>query len=56
MISVLYVDDEPNLLEITKLFIEKDGDIIVDTGGACIHGQACRNSQLPHTFMADRMK
>ena len=31
MISVLYVDDEPNLLEITKLFIEKDGDIIVDT-------------------------
>lgn len=31
MISVLYVDDEPNLLEITKLFLEKDGDIFVDT-------------------------
>lgn len=31
MISVLYVDDEPNLLEITKLFLEKDGDINVDT-------------------------
>jgi CheY-like chemotaxis protein len=31
MISVLYVDDEPSLLEIGKLFIELSGTIKVDT-------------------------
>jgi two-component sensor histidine kinase/FixJ family two-component response regulator len=31
MISVLYVDDEPALLEIGKLFLEKGGTIGVDT-------------------------
>ncbi|GEM_PF-2360182 len=30
MISVLLVDDEPQLLELTKLFLEKTGDISVD--------------------------
>src|SRR5208337_3750152 len=31
MISILYVDDEPSLLEIAKLFLEKTGQFSVDT-------------------------
>jgi len=31
LISVLYVDDEPGLLDIGKLFLEDDGDFHVDT-------------------------
>lgn len=31
MISVLFVDDEPALLEITKLFLERSGEMKVDT-------------------------
>jgi len=31
MISVLFVDDEPALLEITRLFLERSGEISVDT-------------------------
>ncbi|MFZ1128092.1 PAS domain S-box protein [Methanoregula sp.] len=31
MITVLYVDDEPDLLEIGKLFLESSGDFHVDT-------------------------
>lgn len=34
MISALYVDDEPVLLDIGKLFLEKDGDIKVDTASS----------------------
>jgi PAS domain S-box-containing protein len=31
MFSILYVDDEPMLLELAKLFLEKSGDFCVDT-------------------------
>ncbi len=31
MYRVLYVDDEPDLLELGKLFLERDGDIVVET-------------------------
>ncbi len=31
MISVLFVDDEPALLEITRLYLEKSGSITVET-------------------------
>ena len=31
MYSVLCVDDEPLLLGITKVYLEKDGDLSVDT-------------------------
>jgi PAS domain S-box-containing protein len=31
MISVLYVDDEPDLLELCKIFLERDGDFRVET-------------------------
>jgi PAS domain S-box-containing protein len=31
MITILLVDDQPDLLEITRLFLEKEGDLLVDT-------------------------
>ena len=31
MISVLYVDDEVTLLEVTKIYMERDGEFFVDT-------------------------
>ena len=31
MISVLYVDDEVTLLEVTKIYMERGGDFFVDT-------------------------
>lgn len=31
MISVLYVDDETSLLEVTKIYIERSGEFSVDT-------------------------
>jgi CheY-like chemotaxis protein len=31
MFSILYVDDEPMLLELARLFLEKTGDFCVDT-------------------------
>ena len=31
MISVLYVDDETTLLEITKIYMEQTGEFTVDT-------------------------
>ena len=34
MISVLYVDDEPALLEIGKLFLEQEGEFCVTTAGS----------------------
>ena len=30
MLSVLYVDDEPGLLEIGKIFLERGGNLTVD--------------------------
>jgi PAS domain S-box-containing protein len=38
VISVLYVDDEPELLDITKIFLEQSGEIHLDTAGSA--GQA----------------
>ena len=31
MYTVLYVDDESGLLEITKMYVENDGEFSVDT-------------------------
>ncbi|MFH0966573.1 MAG: response regulator, partial [Methanobacteriota archaeon] len=31
MVSILYVDDEPGLLDIGKIFLERMGDLRVDT-------------------------
>jgi PAS domain S-box-containing protein len=38
MFSVLYVDDEPDLLEIGKLFLERLGDVTIDTAGSAYDG------------------
>jgi len=45
MISVLYVDDEPGLLEITKIFLEKDGEFKVTT--VLSAEEALSSPQLP---------
>ena len=42
MISVLYVDDEPALLEIGKLFLERSGQFCVDTSNLGT-GSAAKN-------------
>ena len=36
MISVLFVDDEPALLEITRLFLERSGEMKVDTSRSAL--------------------
>ena len=38
MIQVLYVDDEPGLLEIGKLFLERTNDIRVETINSATQG------------------
>jgi PAS domain S-box-containing protein len=40
MIHILLVDDQPVLLEITQLFLEKTGDISVDTAGCATEALA----------------
>ena len=34
MISVLCVDDEPNMLYLSKTFLEKTGEFVVDTASS----------------------
>jgi PAS domain S-box-containing protein len=34
MIKVLYVDDEPDLLELSRIFLERSGSLSVDTAGS----------------------
>ncbi|MFA4876598.1 MAG: response regulator [Methanoregula sp.] len=34
MINILLVDDQPEVLEITRLFLEKEGDLVVDTAAS----------------------
>jgi len=34
MITILLVDDQPELLEITRIYLEKEGDIAVDTASS----------------------
>jgi PAS domain S-box-containing protein len=38
MIRVLYVDDEPDLLQIAKLFLERSNEIVVDTLDSPVKG------------------
>jgi PAS domain S-box-containing protein len=38
MISLLYVDDEPDLLDLCKLFLEKEGDFTVATVTSAMEG------------------
>jgi len=38
MIKVLYVDDEPDLLDIGKMFLERLGEVSIDTAGSGFEG------------------
>lgn len=49
VIKVLYVDDEPNLLALTKIFLEKSGEFHVDT---VTSAQKALTDHLIHTYDA----
>ena len=38
MITVLFVDDEPALLDLSRIFLERTGEVKVDTCGNAIEG------------------
>ena len=38
MISLLYVDDEPNLLDLGKIFLERGGEFSVAIAGSAQEG------------------
>jgi len=47
--TVLYVDDEPELLDITKIFLESSGDFVVDT---CLSGEEALVALRTHSYNA----
>ncbi|HTY14973.1 MAG TPA: tetratricopeptide repeat protein [Methanoregulaceae archaeon] len=53
MYSVLYVDDEPNLLAIGKLFLERSGDFVVDTKESAQEGLAVFGSRHFDAIISD---
>ncbi|MDD5143509.1 PAS domain S-box protein [Methanoregula sp.] len=52
-IRVLYVDDEPGLLELGKSFLEKDGDIVVDTAESATLALARLNTTPCDAIVSD---
>ncbi len=52
-IRILYVDDEPVLLNVGKLFLEKDGMIIVDTAVSIQDALDCINSTHYDVIVSD---
>lgn len=53
MISVLYVDDEPDLLDITKLFLERTGEFTVYTALSVNEGFQILNSHPIDAIISD---
>jgi PAS domain S-box-containing protein len=53
MYSVLYVDDEPNLLALGKLFLEKSGEFTVDTKESAQDGLTVFGSQHFDAIISD---
>ena len=53
MISVLYVDDEPGLLEIGKVFLEQSGSILVDTFRSAAEAQSALASSQYDAVVSD---
>jgi PAS domain S-box-containing protein len=47
--TVLYVDDEPDLLALGKVFLESAGDFVVDT---CLSGEESLDALRSHTYEA----
>jgi PAS domain S-box-containing protein len=52
-ISVLYVDDEPALLELTTLFLGRDGDLAIDTALSAKLGLAKLGGMAYDVIVAD---
>ncbi|MBN1195263.1 MAG: PAS domain S-box protein [Methanomicrobiaceae archaeon] len=50
---LLYIDDEPALLEICKLFLEKAGDFSVDTAPSAMEGLSMIESGLYDAVISD---
>jgi PAS domain S-box-containing protein len=52
-IRVLYVDDEPELLKIAKLFLERDGMLVVDTLQSATEAMEQLNTEQYDAIVAD---
>jgi PAS domain S-box-containing protein len=50
---LLYIDDEPALLEICKLFMEKEGDFSVDTAPSAMEGLSLIESGMYDAVISD---
>jgi len=53
MISVLYVDDEPALLELTKLILERSGEFRVTGAGSVDEALAVLDSHPVDVIASD---
>lgn len=53
MISVLNVDDEPNLLEIARLYFKKTGSFSVDTATSAAEGLEKLKPRISDTIVSD---
>ncbi|MBN1432327.1 MAG: PAS domain S-box protein [Methanomicrobiaceae archaeon] len=53
MYSVLYVDDEPLLLEVTKTYLEKTSDIAVDTVESAAEAISILNTRIYDAVVSD---
>jgi PAS domain S-box-containing protein len=53
MISVLYVDDEPDLLDIAKTFLERSGEIAIDTLPSAAQAREILKTRSYEAIVAD---
>ncbi|MDH7510534.1 MAG: response regulator [Methanolinea sp.] len=53
MITVLFVDDEPALLDVSKLYLEKTGDIKIDTCYSAEQALECLGSRTYDAIVSD---
>jgi PAS domain S-box-containing protein len=53
MISVLYVDDEPDLLDIAKTFLERSGEITIDTSNSAAQAREILKTRSFEAIVAD---
>jgi PAS domain S-box-containing protein len=53
MITILYVDDEPSLLDIGKVFLERDGEFVVDTSASAEKALAFLGSRSYDAIISD---
>jgi PAS domain S-box-containing protein len=53
MISVLYVDDEPDLLDIGKIYLEQSGDIAIDTSPSTAQAREILKTRTYEAIVAD---